>query len=207
MKTAYLVGAGDFTPRGFTPKGQDLVIAADGGAFSLLQQDIRPHVLVGDMDSLAHRPRGVASLRFPVSKDDTDLALALKLAQARGYTRLKIYGALGGRMDHSLANLQLLAACAQAGLRTMLVDKQLTAFSLHNGSLLLPPVAPGIIVSVFSWGDVALGVSLSGLAYPLVNASLSCTLPLGVSNRGLGRPVKISVQQGTLLILVMQPQA
>lgn len=204
--TAYLVGAGAFTTRGFHPGRGDFIIAADGGADTLKLHGIKPHLLLGDMDSVRQHPKGVARLRFPKQKDDTDLALAVRLAAARGYRRVKLYGALGGRMDHSLANLQLLADCAQQGVRAALVDPSLTALSVHNGRLCLPPIRKGATVSIFSWANLSQGVSLKGLFYPLRHATLTNTLPLGISNQGMGKPVSILAEEGTLIVMIMQGQ-
>lgn len=202
--TAYLVGAGEFTRRGFHPKAGDAVIAADGGADSLENAGFRPHLVLGDMDSLQRAHPGSARLRFPRQKDLTDLALAIRLAQARGFTRFKLYGALGGRLDHSLANLQLLAGLAQKGYRGAIVTPGLTAFCVADGRLSLPPLPAGRLMSVFAWGGPASGVTLGGLKYPLSGARLRPEEPLGVSNEALGGPVSAEVLQGTLLVTVLE---
>lgn len=207
MKTAYVVGAGAFCARGFHPGPSDLVVAADGGYRWLSRLGIRPHALVGDLDSLGKRPSAIPLLRFPKKKDLTDLALALAFLQARGFRRFKLYGAGGGRMDHSLANLQLLQGLAKKGMQARLVDPGFTAFALYEGQLTLPPLPKGRLVSVFTLSGEARGVCLSGLQYPLRNATLSPEIPLGVSNQAQGQRVHISVASGGLLVLVMQQSA
>src|SRR5579875_1654977 len=98
--------------------GADLVVAADGGARLLLAHGRRPHVVVGDMDSIpapmldAWRAGGGETVVFPPAKDETDLELALAYAAEQGAGRIAILGALGGRVDHQTANLLLLAAPA-----------------------------------------------------------------------------------------------
>lgn len=202
-KTAYIVGAADFTARGFCPGPHDIVIAADGGFEALHRAGIRPSIVVGDMDSINHLPEGIARLRFPVKKDLTDLALAARFARARGFTRVKLYGATGGRIDHTLANFQLLAGLSKRGMRGVIVAPEFTAFAVTNGTLRLSPLPRGTLVSVFCLGGNASGVSLSGLKYPLQNASLSSYEPLGVSNEALGRQIRIQVHEGTLLVTVL----
>lgn len=202
IHTAYITGAGDFCKSGFHSKAGDLVIAADGGHEALFKTGVRPHLVLGDMDSISSHPTGVALLRFPREKDETDIALGLRLARGRGYRRFKLYGALGGRMDHSLANLQLLAGLARAGLTGRIIAPGLVVYSIHNGALALPAIGKGGLVSVFAFGGAAEGVSLQGLKYPLVNAHLDAFEPLGISNEALGLPIKISVQAGTLLAFV-----
>lgn len=200
--TAYIVGAGNFCARGFNPGPGDIIIAADGGFDRLNRAGIRPHLLIGDMDSIRALPPGIARLRFPAHKDDTDMALAIKAARSMGFERFKLYGALGGRLDHTLANVQLLADLAQTGCQARIIDQDVIICAVHDGTLTLPPIETGRTISVFSWTNLSLGVNLKGLAYPLMNAALTNTKPLGVSNAARGKPMKISVKSGTLMVML-----
>jgi thiamine pyrophosphokinase len=202
-KTAYITGAGAFTTRGFYPGRCDIVIAADGGYEALSRHGIRPNMVLGDMDSIKGLPKGVTRLRFPARKDETDIALGIKLLESRGCRRFKLYGALGGRMDHSLANFHLLAGLAQRGLKGLIVAPDLTAWSLSSATIALPPLPRGTLLSVFAWGGPAKGVSLKGLKYPLSDADLSPYEPLGISNEALGGGIEVSVRNGTLLITAL----
>lgn len=200
--TAYIIGAGDFSVRGLLPGPGDMLIAADGGFDSLHAFGIKPHVVLGDMDSITRLPKGVARLRFPEKKDLTDMALALAFAKARGFRHFRLYGATGGRLDHSLANLQTLAGLAKEGLDGMIVAPQATIYALSNGTRHFPPLRAGTVVSVFCQGDEALGVTLRGLKYPLTEARLDPFTPLGVSNEAVGQPFSVTVRQGVLLIML-----
>ena len=200
--TAYIIGAGEVSFTGFHPGPRDLVIAADGGYDALDQAGIRPHLLLGDMDSIKALPMHIPRMRFPVKKDETDMALAIRVAQQRGFRRFKLYGALGGRLDHTLANLQLLGSLARQGMQARMVDRRAVFFAVSNGSLVLPPLRQGTTVSVFAWGGDAAGVTLKGLAFPLYNAQLNAFMPLGVSNVARGMPIRISVSSGVLLVTV-----
>lgn len=201
-KTAYLVGAGGFCADGFHPGAGDIVIAADGGFDALQKAGLRADLVLGDMDSIRRLPRGVARLRFPAKKDSTDMALGLALAKGRGFRRFKLYGALGGRMDHSLANLHLLAGLASQGLGGIIIAPDCLVLSARDGSLRLPLLPAGTLVSVFSWGGPARGVSLRGLKYGLKDAILNADEPLGVSNEATGRPAQVQVASGTLVIVI-----
>lgn len=201
--TCYLVGAGDFTKRLFHPKEKDLVIAADGGYSSLKEYGIKPHFLVGDMDSIRHKVQGVPKLKFPVEKDDTDLSLALRLAVARGWTDFKLYGVSGSRPDHFYATLQLMADYAEKGFSIRAVLPQATVYAIHNGSLTLTIPVLGTVVSVFCPDGQADGVTFQGLRYPLTDAQLTAQTPLGVSNETKRHRIKISVRDGTLMVFVM----
>jgi len=184
-----------------------MVIAADGGYRALARAGIRPDLILGDMDSLARQPRGIPLLRFPRRKNLTDMALAIGLAKSRGYTRFKLYGALGGRLDHSLANVHLLAGLGRAGMRGIIVAPEVTVLQVSDGVLTIPPLPKGTPVSVFAWGGSARGVTLSGLRYPLCEATLDPFIPLGVSNEATGGPVRVQVRDGTLIVTVLHAKA
>lgn len=196
----YLVGAGERTEEQITPMPGDLVIAADGGKAWLAELGIVPDLLVGDFDSLGETPVGPAVVRLPVEKDDTDMMAAARLGIERGYRRFHIYGGAGGRFDHTLANLQILTWLARRGCENILYGPGWAASAVSGGTLRLEARACGM-VSVFCQGDAARGVTLEGLKYPLAGAALTCDFPLGVSNEFIGAPVRVTVEEGTLLVV------
>ena len=229
MPTCYIVGAGDFTPRGFAPVPGDLVLAADGGYRALCSLGYTPDLLLGDFDSLGDLPLppDLPVLRFPARKDDTDTGLALRHGLDRGFRDFALYGCAGGRVDHLLANLQSMARVSRLGATIRLAAPEYDAWALTGpapdapapatpdapdalaphapdgpaATLTLPDRPGGTLVSVFCHGDRAEGVTLTGLAYPLSDAALTGDFPLGVSNRRLeGRPAAVAVRRGTLLI-------
>lgn len=214
MPTCYIVGAGDFTPRGFAPVPGDLVLAADGGYRALCSLGYTPDLLLGDFDSLGDLPLppDLPVLRFPARKDDTDTGLALRHGLDRGFRDFALYGCAGGRVDHLLANLQSMARVSRLGATIRLAAPEYDAWALTGpapdasapgpaATLTLPDRPGGTLVSVFCHGDRAEGVTLTGLSYPLDGADLTGDFPLGVSNRRLeGQPATVSVRRGTLLI-------
>ena len=200
----FIVGAGEFTCRGLKPARDDLLLAADGGYEALHAQGLSPHLVIGDMDSLRRRPQGVSALRFPSRKDETDMALAIRLAQGMGFRKFRLYGATGGRQDHFQANLQLLSALARSRYDARIVAPNFTVYAIAAGMLRLHGLHRGQTVSVFCAGDEALGVTLRGLAYEITNARLTGDNPLGVSNQAAGDTARISVRRGTLLVFVMR---
>lgn len=201
----WIIGAGEFTPRGLSHAAEDFVIAADAGLKHLEALGLAPDLLVGDLDSLGKAPEGLPLLRHPVEKDDTDMELALNEGATRGYRRFLLYGGSGGRIDHFLANLQLIAHASREGLNAILVCPDFDAYALTDDTLRLPGAPKGTLLSVFCLGEDAQGVSLSGLKYPLNNARLTAFHALGVSNAHTGAPVEICVQSGTLLVLDYAP--
>lgn len=132
MPTCYIVGAGDFTPRGFAPVPGDLVLAADGGYRALYSLGYMPDLLLGDFDSLGDLPLppDLPVLRFPARKDDTDTGLALRHGLDRGFRDFALYGCAGGRVDHLLANLQSMARVSRLGAAIRLAAPEYDAWAL-----------------------------------------------------------------------------
>lgn len=197
----HVVGAGDFSPRLLSLAKQDLLIAADAGYEHLTKAGLRPHLYIGDGDSLGFTPEGVDTVVLPVVKDDTDVHAALKEGLARSFRSFRIYGALGGkRFSHSLANLQLLAFLAQNGAEGVLVDENYSVFLLTEGVHTFD--FTGGYFSLFDFAGTGL-ISVSGAKYPLSHAALPSHLTLGTSNEGTDH-TRIEVHRGSFY-LVREP--
>jgi thiamine pyrophosphokinase len=182
----------------FSPKPGDLVIAADGGYAHM--GGIKPDLVVGDFDSRGYVPENEQVVRHPAEKDDTDTMLAARIGIERGYRAFVLLGGVGGRLDHTLANIQTLAFLRENGARAALIGDGETITMLQDESLRFRAGLSGII-SVFSYGAVAYGVYERGLAYALTDATLTDTNPLGVSNAFTGEPAEVSVREGRLVVL------
>ena len=177
----------------------DYVIAADGGYAHVQALGIKPDCLLGDFDSLGYVPD--KALVYPVKKDDTDAMLAVRRGLELGYREFVLYGTLDGpRLDHTLANVQLLHFLASRGAVGYLVGNTAAATVIENGCARFAAHARGYF-SVFALGAVAAGVSITGAEYPLENGALSPDFPLGASNRFTGAPVCVTVKDGTLLLI------
>jgi len=177
----------------------DLVIAADGGLKHTEKLNIVPDIILGDFDSLGYTPEGANV--FPVEKDDTDAMLAVRRGLSLGFREFLLYGSLDGpRLDHTVANFQTLQFLADNDGQGVLVGNTTMAAVVKNGSLSFPAEAEGT-VSVFCHGADAGGVTLEGLYYPLKNGTLTAGFPLGASNHFTGKPAKITVEDGSLLVI------
>ncbi len=196
----HICGAGEAHLAALTLQEGDLLIAADGGLDHLRRARLSPHIFIGDMDSVTEAEEGLRTLRLPVRKDDTDMAAAVSYGEGEGYTTFHLYGAAGGRSDHTYANYQLLAGMSLRGLRGIIFDGAARVTAVTNGSFTLPSAARGT-VSVFAVGGEATGVTLTGLSYPLHEATLTPYVPLGVSNAVMAHPAVLRVGNGTLLIM------
>lgn len=201
MAVCYIVGAGDCT-ESFVREEGDFVIAADGGVAHLSRMGIVPDLFVGDFDSTGLTGNAPLVVRHPTEKDDTDMALAVREGHSRGYREFRLYGALGGaRFDHSVANLQLLLACAEGGLAATLVSRDQRTRVLRKGEKMTFSAGARGYVSVFAFGGKARGVTLSGLKYPLDGGTLTPDLALGVSNEFIGQEATVSAREGNLLVI------
>ena len=118
------------------------LIAADKGLAQLHLRGAAPDLTVGDFDSLGFVPEGAAVVRHPIRKDDTDMLLAVREGLSRGYRRFLLYGGVGGRLDHTLANLQTLAYLRRHGARGYLYDQNFCYTVMENEELPLPQTVP-----------------------------------------------------------------
>lgn len=227
-KTCFIVGAGSFSGMSIRPESEDLVIAADGGYKYLIEMGIEPDVLLGDFDSLEIVPEHRHLIRHSPIKDDTDMALAVAYAKAEGYRRFFLYGGLGGRLDHTIANLQLMTGMSQEGLEVYLIGEGIIVTtisgqmkpaagisneaptedagmdlneSVHVSEEICFAASANGMISVFCMGEPAHGVWEKGLKYTLSDVVLPGNTTLGVSNEFLGCESSISVESGTLLIM------
>jgi thiamine pyrophosphokinase len=197
-------------PWGINPGPSDFVIAADLGAHHALAWGWPVGLLVGDLDSLMAKEvrtleaTGTPTLRAPAAKDETDTELALAHAVALGPEEIILCAATGGRTDHLLANVLLLArpALAAAGLR--LVDGGETIRLLRSSDMvgrLTVGGAAGDLLSLLPLGSDAVGVSTQGLLYPLDAETLYLGQARGVSNVLTGPHCEVSLQEGQLLVI------
>lgn len=200
MKIGIIFGAGEYDARTPLLTENCLVIAADAGYARCLALGIAPDLVIGDFDSLEHAPDAANVVRLPVEKDVTDMDAAVALALERGCAVLYLYGGMGGRPDHTLANYALLARLSRQGVRAVLYGEGYSVTAVTDGSLTLAG-GRGETVSVFAWSEKAEGVTLRGLKYPLENAVLTNTFALGVSNSFAEETATVSVKRGTLLVM------
>ena len=138
-------------------------------------------------------------LRHPRAKDETDLELALLHAATLGAAQIDILGALGGRWDHTLANVALLALPELVGRQTRLLADRQTLFLVRDSAVL--EGRRGDTISLLPLTGAAHGVTTAGLQYPLSDATLSFDRARGVSNVLLDPPGRVSLRAGLLLVV------
>lgn len=177
------------------------VIAADAGWQRAQELGIAVDLGVGDYDSSSLPQHLPEVIRLPAEKDETDLFFAAKEALRRGFRDITLLGAAGGRADHTLAALATLLYLAQSGATALLADEEMTARCVGPGEKLRLPRVPGAYLSIFPAEGTARGVRLCGVKYPLTDAILTASVPLGVSNRFTAAAAEISCEVGWLFVL------
>ena len=146
--------------------------------------------------------KNIEILRYPVEKDMTDSELALETAVGRGCKKIYILGAVGSRLDHSIANIFLLAKLLLKGVTGIIADERNEIFLVNDCITISQGEHAASKVSLIPFTGKVKGVSTAGLKYPLDNAELEIGSSLGISNEFSGTEAKITVQDGLLLVIV-----
>lgn len=193
----------------------DLLIGADGGTRHCLALGLTPHLVVGDLDSLEPAlvaklaAQGVTIQRHSPIKDETDLELALDTALAHKVSEVLLLGALGGRLDHMIANVLLLAKQLppeqKPRVPVWLVEGDQLAQVVRGGECITLRAPVGSTVSLLPLSLRVTGITYSGLAYPLVNASLRLGSARGMSNVVTSTPATVQITTGVALVVQTIP--
>lgn len=183
----------------------DILIAADGGIRHLLALGFHPHAVVGDLDSLPPllletlQRRGAVIHPYPREKNETDLELALRHALEYRPQAIRVVGALGLRLDQTLANVALLAAPWLEGVDVRLDDGVEEVLLVRSEATI--EGQPGETVSLIPWGMPVEGITTEGLLWPLREETLYPDQTRGISNELTGPQARVRVRSGLLVIV------
>ncbi|MEI6509961.1 MAG: thiamine diphosphokinase [bacterium] len=183
-----------------------LCIAADAGIKVLSQMQVVPDVLLGDFDSLPQKELAAAFGMVPelytysCEKDQTDGELAVAYALEHGASEVVLVGGWGGRPDHALANVLLLARLKEKGATGFLLNEESKMFLV--GSILRLQGNPDQIFSLLPL-SLCQGVDIEGGYYPLIKASLRPGETRGLSNRFLRKEVTVKKEKGLLVAILL----
>ena len=183
----------------------DFIICADGGWDIALKHGLSPDVVIGDLDSVTTPiPSHINVIPFDPVKDFTDLQLAIDTALEAGITHLRIFGGIGGRLDHTIANMQLLEKYRHDFAHLSLEDGANYARMLPEGRENVSTLEPrdGWYFSIFSLSKQCRGVTIKNAAYELEDYTLTRQFPLGVSNEFTKENAAISYDSGALLFVM-----
>lgn len=204
MPVCAIVGAAAFNSQHFQELDSsgsfDYVIAVDGGFAHLESIGRTPDLAVGDFDSLGYVPRCKRVSRHNPKKAQSDMELALSRAADMGFEEVYAYGGLSGRLDHTLANLQVFAGYSERGMSVTGVGDVFLARFLTGPDAFDLPLRQSGTVSIFSMSDVSRGVIVRGLEYPLDDAELTSRVSLGLSNEFIGESAAVGLGEGTIVV-------
>jgi thiamine pyrophosphokinase len=188
----------------------DFIICADGGYSHACTEDIQADVLIGDFDSLnydslenSHLKNGCRILRQKVEKNYTDTMICLKYGINQGYNDFYILGGLGGRLDHTVANLQLMSYAVDIGKSIWILDGKNCTTLRNPGSITIQKL-DGYKISLLSYSEVCDGINTQGVKFQLTNGRLNHSCAIGVSNEFIDSKAIISHKSGKLLIILSQ---
>lgn len=200
MNTCYIIGAGEADEIKIERDESDYIICADGGLRYAEKFSIVPDIVVGDFDSYGTVPELKNIIVHPTRKNETDSHLAINIGLEKGYRRFVMFAMLGGRLDHTYANFQLLSYLCENGASGTLIGKRENVTLIKNSSISFSKNEKGMI-SVFSFVPESREITIKGLKYEVENFTMYSSYPRGVSNEFVGNDSFISVEDGELLII------
>ena len=186
-------------------KNKDLIVSADGGLRYIRSLSLVPKLVIGDLDSVSQddieyiNDKNIEVLIFPTEKDQTDLEIALRELIERGYKDILVIGALGGRIDQTIANLGLMSSISNDDIRIEFDDGQEHIMLIRNHQLFSGK--NGDTVSLIPQCSPVKGVTTSGLRYPLNDESLFPGQTRGISNEMIEKSAEINITSGTILCI------
>ena len=174
----------------------DFVICCDAGYRLAQRLGVRPDLLLGDFDSYTGAlPEDIPVQRYIRDKDDTDTVIAVRYALEHGYDSILLVAATGGRLDHALANLQLLETARADGVEAILLDPDNRVTCIGPGEYVLPRT-DYFYFSLLPIDAVLRGVTIEGAKYPLCDAEARRGDSLTISNEWIEPTVRLRIREG-----------
>ena len=200
-----IIGAGNFQNEIINKEKDDLLICADAGYSYVKDMNIDVDLLVGDFDSLNSVPSDINIYKLPKEKDETDLYIAIEEGIKKGYQEFYIYGALGGRIEHSFANIQILSKLAKQNIKAKLIDQNTVVEVLTEGVHIYSKEMIGYF-SLFSLSEKSV-ITIENLKYELNKQELTYLFPLGIDNEFIGKESTINIHKGLVLSIINKKNA
>lgn len=206
-----LIGAGDLAISEIPVGENDLCIAVDGGYEYCKLLEITPDYILGDFDSISEKEAETVAeiakqqeekvIILPVEKDDTDMLAAIKLGLSEGYQSFRIYGGMGGRIEHTIANIQCLLYLKEHNAVGYLMDGTGMILVAKEEEISFQDSLEGYM-SLFSMGDAAT-VTIENMKYSLKEQEITNSFPIGISNEFiLGEKGKVTVHKGAVVMII-----
>lgn len=189
-----------------TIENYDYIICADGGANHIYNMGLKPDYIIGDLDSVDndivehYQKLGVKFEKFPAKKDETDTELCVYLAKTLNATKIDFLAALGGRIDHTITNINLLYYIKQMGIIPRIISSKEEIYIAIDEEISIIG-NKGDLISVIPIKEDARGVTLKNLEYPLNNYYMRYGVPIGMSNVMVSNECKVKVEKGNLIVI------
>lgn len=211
MGKCIVICAGDMVPVEIKKSEEDYVIAVDGGYLYSKVLEVSPDLIVGDFDSLSEAERDEILMMKKTDserivelspyKDDTDTLAALRIGLEKGYRIFHIYAAMGGRLEHTIANIECLHFLKNHGAKAYIMDAYCMMTVIQNETAVFKKGMEGYL-NLFSLNEKAKGVTIKNMKYCLDNAELTNDFPIGISNEFIGEEGEVTVLDGILLAII-----
>lgn len=211
QKTIYIVAGG---PEAYIPKLENdsdvLWVGVDRGVYYLLQADICPHIAFGDFDSVNEAEWAVINKqltninRYLPEKDETDMELALLWAVKQQPALIRIFGGTGGRLDHFLANVFLMARpsiLSSISCTIEIIDEKNIISILRPGTYTVEKLADKQYISFLPLSREIIDITLIGFKYPLKDQHVSRGSTLCMSNELIQSKGTFSFKEGILIMV------
>lgn len=204
-----LIGNGTIVDYAYIKKyiqNADIIFACDGGLKHCDKMELIPDCLLGDFDSVdkalleRYKNMGIELIRFPVKKDCTDIELGIELAFEKNPSQILVFGGIGSRMDHSLANIHLLSKGIENNVPVKLINEHNEIFAVRDNFVVENRI--GQIVSLLPLTTEVDGVTTKGFEYPLEDFKMRIGTSLGVSNVIVENVAEVSIKRGVLLVVL-----
>ena len=173
----------------------DYIICSDGGANHAYSMNIVPDYIIGD-----YKSKKVKFEKFPTKKDETDTELCIELSDKLKAKEIHLIGALGGRIDHTIANINLLYYIRKRGITPKIISEKEEIYIAMDEEITIYGEI-GDIISILPIKNDAKGVTLNNLEYPLEDYDIEFSRPLGISNVMTDVNCSIKVKEGSLIII------
>lgn len=195
-----IVGAGNFNEKEILKEENDLIIAVDGGYNYCSLLNLEVDILIGDMDSLESIPENINKYIYNKEKDETDTYLAVQYGIKQGFEEFILYGCLGGRLEHTIANIQIIADLCKKGIKIKIVDENTKIYMLNKNEAKEIEGLKNKYISIFSYSEKST-ISLKGLKYNVLCKDITNDYPLGIDNETIGGNGNIYVHDGLVLVI------
>lgn len=177
---------------------ESVIICADGGYNRAVKNGYQPIAVVGDLDSAKDIAEGVEIIQFNKKKDKTDGELAVVYAISRGFRKISLYGVQGGRMDHVMYNMRLIAIAVKMGVKCQIKGDDFDAY--YSNSTFRLETKKNEIISIVPYSEKVHIMSTEGLEYEINDVEYDMFNTVCVSNVATGKEVVIYIDRGDALI-------